>query len=1046
MSTSLNDLKQRRLNWIKANRENNFEDGIKQLLTKLYPDNAHFIYELLQNAEDTKATSVKFTLTNKAAEFMHNGERLFNLKDVESITSIGASTKRDDPTSIGKFGVGFKAVFAYTNTPEIHSGDFHFRIHDLVVPETSGVARSRANGTRFIFPFDHDAKRHVDHDAKRHAQAVKEVKNGLLVLGDNTLLFLSHIHTIEYGLPNNQCGSQKRIEHNDGHVEIWSSMPGDRKKTSHWLRFEKTVKVKDDDGKTKGCRIAIAYRLQADDDGKKKKPGWKIVPLDHGQVSIFFPAEKETSSLRFHIHAPFASTVARDSVRDCKANQQLRDHLAELVVESLEAIRDRGLLTVDFLATLPIPQDNLPEFYKPIREAIVAAFKKINLTPTRSGSHAPAGGLCRGPARIQEVIDDEALSLLTQYEVPLWAKNPPQDNQREARFLDSLDIEEWGWSELVSKLDVCSWDDDARVRVEEWVEAKDDSWLLRFYALLGEAQDEHEEVLSVSNLRIVRVDTGDGDTHVVAGDAYFLPGDDAETAPDGISFVKSSTYSSGRSEPKKRFAKSFLETAGVRPFDEKAVIERILAQYEADQFVPVRTHTKHIREFIRFWKQRPDDVDLFRKVPFLADSANDGTIEEIYPPSELCLDSPFEETGLADLYDIHDKSPVWSGYEAELGPKLVKDFVRFIKTVEVMDKLSVTEVSIDNNPARDELIADLRYRVRRTATAINSDWAIDDLEKYLEAQSCAASRLVWDALISADAKAASATYRPNQDYESRTKDSQLVYQLKHAAWIPDAIGEFRKPQDMTRSDLRADFPYDDRNNLLTAIGFGEAERQRSHEYRERSELARSQGFRDAAHMELALKATAGMPDEELQRMVREREGAAREEFPEKPSADPERRRAKMVERRENAPAKEKVQRERSIEPGLAGIKAVAKAYLKGAYTNDNGKLICQCCRDPMPFKLPSTEQDYFEAVQFIKGPEQRYYENYLALCPTCAAKYQHACTTEQDEIRRQFLDTKPDGKNPVDVEIEAAGFRAAIRFVATHSLDLKIILSGNDGV
>ena len=96
--------------WVEANKRNGFEEGIKRLLTDLYPDRAHFIYELLQNAEDTKASKVEFRLFSDRVEFYHNGERLFNLKDVESITSIGSSGKRDDITTIGKFGVGFKAV------------------------------------------------------------------------------------------------------------------------------------------------------------------------------------------------------------------------------------------------------------------------------------------------------------------------------------------------------------------------------------------------------------------------------------------------------------------------------------------------------------------------------------------------------------------------------------------------------------------------------------------------------------------------------------------------------------------------------------------------------------------------------------------------------------------------------------------------------------------------------------------------------------------------------------------------------------------------
>ena len=44
MVESLEKLREKRLRWIEANRENNFEEGIKRLLTDLYPDNAHFIY------------------------------------------------------------------------------------------------------------------------------------------------------------------------------------------------------------------------------------------------------------------------------------------------------------------------------------------------------------------------------------------------------------------------------------------------------------------------------------------------------------------------------------------------------------------------------------------------------------------------------------------------------------------------------------------------------------------------------------------------------------------------------------------------------------------------------------------------------------------------------------------------------------------------------------------------------------------------------------------------------------------------------------------
>ena len=340
-------------------------------MTELYPDNAHFIYELLQNAEDTEADSVRFMLSNEGIRFEHNGQRLFNLKDVQSITSIGVSTKRNDPTAIGKFGVGFKAVFAYTNTPEIHSGDFHFKINDLVVPESlSSTADDGA--TVFHFPFDNPKK--------DPAKAVEEVERGLRALAENTLLFLNHIREIEYLLPNRESGNLKRVDA-DGkgigqRIEIHAIQPGRAKTVSNWLRYRNEVSITDTDepGNTKTCQVAIAFRIEPETDDSesvqdnekkskrkvvKPKAEWRIVPCEPGQVSIFFPAEKETSNLRFHLHAPFASTVARDSVRDCNANERLRDALAQLTTEAMADIRERGLLTMSFLAVLPNKGDGL---------------------------------------------------------------------------------------------------------------------------------------------------------------------------------------------------------------------------------------------------------------------------------------------------------------------------------------------------------------------------------------------------------------------------------------------------------------------------------------------------------------------------------------------------------------------------------------------------------------------------------------------------------------------------------------------------------------
>lgn len=490
---SLEILREEGIRWVEANRSTRFS-GVTKLLTDLYPDNAHFIYELLQNAEDARdksiqnsagASMVRFTLTDDALEFEHNGKGLFTLDDVGRITGIGDSAKRDDPTSIGKFGIGFKAVFAYTNTPEIHSGDFHFRIHDLVVPETEGVTRQclSERETRFIFPFDNPKKPSL--------QAVAEIEQGLRDLGDNTLLFLSHIRTVEYLLPDGTLGTLERIDHDGGHIEIRARHPGGKDTVSHWLRFQKEdVEVIEEEGLAKVCRIAIAYSLAEHDDNEAGNSSWKIVPLDHGQVSIYFPAEKEPSNLRFHIHAPFASTVARDSVRDCKANRTLIKAIAELTATSLEKLRDIGLLTVLSYNALPLRAQDFPQsgLYRTIYEEIRNAVETKALLPRHRGGYVSVNqARLAGSAQLAEVFSPAQLGKLFDQEILYWLDTSitEKDSTKDLHtFLVGKrkvwPTHEWEQPPLASGMAVDSGDLSKKLTAAFYLE-QNEKWLEKFY-------------------------------------------------------------------------------------------------------------------------------------------------------------------------------------------------------------------------------------------------------------------------------------------------------------------------------------------------------------------------------------------------------------------------------------------------------------------------------------------------------------------------------------------------------------------------------------
>ena len=98
---------------------------------------------------------------------------------------------------IGKFGIGFKSVFQYTNTPEVYDDKFKFRIERLIVPQKiSKDHKNRKKGeTLFYFPFNLETKK--INPIKAYEDILDKLKN--LV---NPILFLASVTHIDWELGN----------------------------------------------------------------------------------------------------------------------------------------------------------------------------------------------------------------------------------------------------------------------------------------------------------------------------------------------------------------------------------------------------------------------------------------------------------------------------------------------------------------------------------------------------------------------------------------------------------------------------------------------------------------------------------------------------------------------------------------------------------------------------------------------------------------------------------------------------------------------------
>lgn len=976
----IEEIREKRLKWIDANRENDFESGISNLLTELYPDNAHFIYELLQNAEDANATKVSFTLDSEKLVCEHNGERKFSEKDVQSITSIGKSTKKDDVVAIGKFGVGFKSVFSYTKTPKVYSGEFAFEIHDLVCPSEIEQT-SKGDSTRFEFPFNYEKKTKQD--------AFNEISEGLWKLPPNTILYLQNIQEIVWEIIeddetfSNGHIKRSQIPNRENHFKIEKEGEEEIEET-FWLRFDESLPDNE------GLFVSIAFRLVKIEDTERFEIDANV---DKGDVSIFFPAEKEVSGLRFFLHAPFVSTVARDSIQNRSENVKLRNLLVKLLIESLPKVKELNLLDVNFLAIMPNEKDSLERFYNPFREKIVNAFHNSYLTPTWRGEYKPAKYLYRAENEIRQVINRETiLTELLEDKNADWLIDVQRDS-RASEFMKRIsnepyysysDNKEVSKERLYEKVtNAFSGEKNANYILQKF----SDEWMQKFYKLLNSIPYRNP----FTKAFIVRLQDG---THVQGNNSYFQTG----LVKDGknINLVKAEIY-------KLDEAKRLLEKLGVKDYDEKDEIKAILKEhYSKDSLAITDEYFNHLEMFVSFWVGNQNETKIFSDYYFLRVESNEENKNIYAQPRQTYIDEPFEETSLSTIEKLINKSKLWIGYESEI--KNAKNFVKFLKAVGVMSELEIIEIKTFENPLNSELRSGT-YGAGESDYKVDKDYKIKGLEDLLQQKSYETSKIVWKTMCNANKFSFLASFRPNLHYSVKTVASQLIQTLQNFAWIPNKDKNFCKPQEMTKGILASDFYYNNDNGWLDEIGFGTEINKQVNEQQLQMNLL---------NRELKKR---GLTIEELDELVEiKREKKLKEQ-----------RRSKSAQRGKtgsfdfaNSPnfgnrTRTNISAERNIIAEYSNTKSDAREFLKSSYTNESHELICQICDEEMPFRLLNGEY-YFEAVKIVGETKFDNIANYLCCCPNCAAMYENA-NQDKENIRELILDEQDEDKDILTVNL-----------------------------
>ena len=754
-----------------------WDTAVLDLLGQLYSERTHFIFELIQNAEDAGATELAFELFADRLELRHDG-RPFTEADVRGLCGVGKSGKSGDLTAIGKFGIGFKSVYAYTRSPRIHSGDEHFRIENYVRPFPVQPPPARS-GTLFVFPFDHDTV--------PAAVAAPEIAAALTAIRPRILLFLRSIERLRVGGLGVQASVIERSVaggHNPRRVTLFSrGRPAEEWLTWHRQAVELAPPVE------------IAFRAEGALDQLR------LVPCDDSPLVVSFPTEKETF-LGFLVQGPYRTTPARDNVPGHDpSNQLLVRETAALLCDVLRQLRDDGLLTVDVLTALPLDAARFgaDSEFRPLYDAVGEVLVTEPLIPVAGGGYGVSVDLALGRPEVHELLAPGQLGALAGADWPI-------------RFADESITEHLTpvlWHYLRDEIGIDEITPEAVVALVtgEFLRAQPDEWITRWYAFLFTRSALWREA---RDKPIIRLE--DGSQVAPFGDedrpAVYLPGPALSISGSSLPTVRRSIAGSPAARP-------FLQALGLTEPDLIAeVLQIILPRYDDMDMAgldPAR-HDADVQCVVRALdeaaaRRREELLERVRQTAFLiGENAADGSVR-LMPPPRLYqrgkeLEAYFD--GNPDIWFAADRYGPWLAQLRGMG-------VRQAVEVRARTPNELGYVLVTLEFGRNE----------RGLDGFDPAAEIDGLDFALRHPGHARSEYAWNVLLAPNRRLVAGVVERSvlpsfSDVSQERVTSAIAAIAEGEAWLPGRDGAFRRPGELSLDDLPPTYTRDE--GLGQALG------------------------------------------------------------------------------------------------------------------------------------------------------------------------------------------------------------------------------------
>ena len=759
----LKELTEKRRTHVESCKTNN--DNSHAIIAGMYSDPSHFVYELLQNADDAGASKVTFNLCYESLEFQHNGKKLFDFDDIDSITGINASTKKDDVNAIGTFGAGFKSVFAITETPHIYSGGYNFRIVDFIVPEEVEPKNVKENCTVIDIPFDRSDL--------LPEETYKKMSKRLQELESESLLFLKNIRDVQWNTETEKGIYRAEI---NGDKSCIFSQVNEQTNEKYYFVFKRPIEIDN----TK-YSIVVAYQLNAD--------GGAVVATHDPKLFVFFPT-KVQPRLKFLVHAPYKTTPNREMIPfEDHQNEIITNELSTLIAESIRLIKEKNLLTVDFLSLLPVDSEYEHPLYRAIFEKVKEELEIHCLLPTSDNQYACAKDvLLARDKSLPGLLDSSDCKNLFQKKD--WLNTAiTSDTQQELKnyLISVLDIPEITVEHFCHKI------------TKNFMDSKNDEWIVKFYSriinseALYRAKSYYQESGVLRRRPIIRLED----------DSHVCPYNDSDEPQVYIPSERTSDFKTvKRSISENGNARLFLTRLGLgEPDDIAEIKEFIVPKYQND--VIQVGNDDYIHDFIRvlkIWLQgdeykKAQIIDLLKPVGFIK-CANKN--------QEICFQQP------NNVYFRTDRLLAWcEGNNIDGDIYFIDDDVGSIKNSrEFLERLGV-RYELKKFGTNDIRIDGHGWH-KRSVNGFNPEFYIHGMGFCLENITAQKSIILWSVLLDYPNKlkgyVETRTNQNNPYDKGKAQTSKAMNALQARRWL---YGKDSKLIDSPMNEIALDDLHDD---------------------------------------------------------------------------------------------------------------------------------------------------------------------------------------------------------------------------------------------